>query len=315
MSIEAIQAAIEEYNTIIIHRHVRPDPDALGSQAGLGAIIKATYPEKQVYLAGEDDPSLTFLVEMDSITDSTFEQALIIICDTANTGRIDDERYIKGDKIIKIDHHPNVDPYGDISWVDTTASSTSEMIYEFYAKANGLKMTAEAARLLYGGIVGDTGRFLFPSTTKRTLQVAAELVNYDFDRSSLYDGIYNVKDHIARLRGYILQNFTLNETGLSVIKLTTDILDRFQVSVLETGQLVGTLGDIEGIVAWVFFIEEEDQIRVRLRSKGPVINEVAAKYNGGGHPLASGASVYSWEEAERVVNDLEEVVISFHKGN
>jgi bifunctional oligoribonuclease and PAP phosphatase NrnA len=315
MSIEAIQAAIEEYNTIIIHRHVRPDPDALGSQAGLGAIIKATYPEKQVYLAGKDDPSLTFLVEMDSITDSTFEQALIIICDTANTGRIDDERYIKGDKIIKIDHHPNVDPYGDISWVDTTASSTSEMIYEFYSKTHGLKMTAEAARLLYGGIVGDTGRFLFPSTTKRTLQVAAELVTYDFDRSSLYDGIYNVKDHIARLRGYILQNFTLNETGLSVIKLTTDILDRFQVSVLETGQLVGTLGDIEGIVAWVFFIEEEDQIRVRLRSKGPVINEVAAKYNGGGHPLASGASVYSWDEAERVVNDLEEVVISFHKGN
>jgi bifunctional oligoribonuclease and PAP phosphatase NrnA len=307
MSIKAIQQAIKEYNTIIIHRHVRPDPDALGSQAGLKELIKASYPEKQVYVVGEDDPSLTFLVGMETIDDSIYQDALVIICDTANTARIDDQRYSLGDKIIKIDHHPDVDQYGDIRWVDTTASSTSEMIYAFYLHAEGLIMNDDAARLLYGGIVGDTGRFLFPSTTKKTLQYAAELVTYDFDRTKLYDGIYNVKDNIARMRGYILQNFTL-DNGLSVIKLKRDILDEFNISPLETGQLVGTLGEIEGILAWVFFIEEEDQIRVRLRSKGPVINGVAAKYNGGGHPLASGASVYSWEEAEDVVHDLKETV-------
>ncbi|GGA82023.1 DHH family phosphoesterase [Ornithinibacillus halotolerans] len=304
MSIRAIQQTIEQYDTIIIHRHVRPDPDALGSQGGLREIIKASYPEKKVYIVGEDDPSLAFLVNMDVIEDSTFEQALVIICDTANTGRIDDERYKLADKIIKIDHHPNVDPYGDIKWVDTDASSTSEMIYEFFVKAEGLTMTNEAARLLYGGIVGDTGRFLFPSTTNKTLEFAAQLVTYQFDRSTLYDGIYSMKDHIARLKGYILQNFTLDENGLSVIKLTKDILAKFNVGVLETSQLVGTLGDIEGIQAWVFFVEEEDQIRVRLRSKGPIINTVAAKYNGGGHPLASGASIYSWDEAESVIKDV-----------
>ncbi|WP_010099151.1 DHH family phosphoesterase [Ornithinibacillus scapharcae] len=313
MSIQAIQQTIETYNTIIIHRHVRPDPDALGSQAGLGEMIKASYPDKLVYVVGEDDPSLTFLVEMDKIEDSTFKDALIIICDTANTGRIDDERYKLGSKIIKIDHHPDVDQYGDISWVDTSASSTSEMIYEFFLQADGLVMNDEAARLLYGGIVGDTGRFLFPSTTKKTLQYAAELVTYNFDRTELYDGIYNVKDNIARMRGYILQNFTLDKNGLSVMKLTKDILQQFNVGVLETGQLVGTLGEIEGILAWVFFIEEDDQIRVRLRSKGPIINEVAAKYNGGGHPLASGASVYSWQEAEQVVNDLKFVLSEYRK--
>lgn len=310
MSIKAIQQAIEEYNTIIIHRHVRPDPDALGSQAGLREIIKASYPEKQVYVVGEDDPSLTFLVQMEEIADSVYQNALVIICDTANTARIADDRYTLGDKIIKIDHHPNVDPYGDIRWVDTTASSTSEMIYDFYKHAEGLTMNADAARLLYGGIVGDTGRFLFPSTTKKTLQYAADLVTYDFDRTKLYDGIYNVKDNIARMRGYILQNFTL-DNGLSVIKLKRDILDEYKISPLETGQLVGTLGEVEGILAWVFFIEEEDQIRVRLRSKGPVINEVAAKYNGGGHPLASGASIYSWEEALDVVHDLRETIVKY----
>lgn len=314
MSIQTIQQAIEEYNRIIIHRHVRPDPDALGSQAGLSELIKASYPEKEVYVVGEDDPSLTFMVKMDEIEDHVFKNALIIICDTANTERIDDVRYKLGAKIIKIDHHPNVDPYGDLSWVDTNASSTSEMIYDFYLNAEGLTLNDTAARLLYGGIVGDTGRFLFPSTTKKTLQYAAELVTYDFDRTKLYDGIYNVKDHIARMRGYILQNFTLDEDGLSVVKLTKDILEKFNVSPIETGQLVGTLGDIEGILTWVFFIEETDQIRVRLRSKGPIINEVAAKYNGGGHPLASGASIYSWEDAQKVIQDLKQTLKKWDRG-
>ncbi|MFD2046313.1 bifunctional oligoribonuclease/PAP phosphatase NrnA [Ornithinibacillus salinisoli] len=298
---------IKQYDTIIIHRHVRPDPDALGSQAGLGEMLKHSFPSKKVYVVGEDDPSLTFLVKMDHIDDEVFNQALVIICDTANTERIDDQRYLLGDHIIKIDHHPNVDAYGDVAWVETTSSSTSEMIYEFYLKHKneGLKMNDEAARLLYGGIVGDTGRFLFPSTTKKTLQYAADLVAYDFDRPKLYDGIYSVKDHIARLRGYILQNFTLSPSGLSIVKLTKDILHEFHVSPTESGQLVGILGDIDGIKAWVFFIEEDEQIRVRLRSKGPVINEIAAKYHGGGHPLAAGASVYSWEETEQVIEDLE----------
>ncbi|MBS0692019.1 bifunctional oligoribonuclease/PAP phosphatase NrnA, partial [Enterococcus faecalis] len=69
----------------------------------------------------------------------------------------------------------------------------------------------------------------------------------------------------------------------------------------------GSLGNVKGICAWVIFIEEGDTIRVRLRSKGPVINKLAKKYNGGGHPLASGASAASWEEAEQVVADLQEL--------
>ncbi|SET44867.1 phosphoesterase RecJ domain-containing protein [Oceanobacillus limi] len=307
MTTNQIRKTIEQYDTIIIHRHVRPDPDALGSQAGLAEIIKESFPSKKVFIVGKDDPSLTFLVEMDQIADEVYQNALVIVCDTANTERIDDQRYTMGNKIIKIDHHPNVDPYGDIAWVDTAASSTSEMIYEFYKENQeaGVQLTNAAARFLYAGIVGDTGRFLFPSTTKKTLQYAADLVTYDFDRPELYEGMYNVKDTIARLRGYVLQNFTLSANGVSSIKLTKDILARFNVSPSESGMLVGILGDVEGIKAWVFFIEEDELIRVRLRSKGPVINEIAAKYNGGGHPLASGATVYSWDEAEQVINDME----------
>ncbi|MFD1362250.1 DHH family phosphoesterase [Lentibacillus salinarum] len=315
MAIQAISEAIKAYETIIIHRHVRPDPDAYGSQAGLKEMIAKSFPEKNVYIAGEEDPALAFLAKMDHIPDHTYENALVIVCDTANAARISDQRYDLGDKLIKIDHHPVVDDYGDVTWVDTAASSTSEMIYDFYltARDDGFTLNDEAARLIYAGIVGDTGRFLFPGTTKKTFQHAAELVTYDFDRPNLYDGIYRIRHNIARLRGYILQHFELSESGLSSVKLTKAILDEYGVSPMETGQLVGVLGDIAGIKAWVLFIEEDNLIRVRLRSKGPVINEIAAKYNGGGHPMASGATVATWDETDAVVKDLD-AACSFYKG-
>lgn len=315
MSFEKIVQAIKKYETIIIHRHVRPDPDALGSQGALMHVIQETYPSKNVYVVGSADPSLTFLIEMDTINDDVYKGALVIVCDTANAARIDDTRFDQADMLIKIDHHPDVDKYGDIRYVNTTASSTSEIIYDLflYAKNNGFNMNDEAARLIYGGIVGDTGRFLFPSTTKKTFQYAADLVTYDFDRTALYDGIYNTKERIARLRGYILQNYTLADSGMSTIKLTKSILKDYGVSDTETGQLVGVLGDVEGVKAWAFFIEEDDLIRVRIRSRGPVINTLAVKYNGGGHPMAAGASVDSWEEVERVIHDLDQICISFGK--
>ncbi len=129
MEIKKIIAYIKQYETIIIHRHVRPDEDAYGSQAGLAAIIKQSFPNKKVYIVGEEDPSLNYLAKMDTVADEQFNGALVIVCDTANTERIDDQRYLLGEKIIKIDHHPNNDVYGDLQWVDTNASSASEMIY------------------------------------------------------------------------------------------------------------------------------------------------------------------------------------------
>src|SRR5690554_860977 len=143
IQLEIIEA-IKQYDTIIIHRHVRPDPDALGSQGGLKEIIQATFPEKKVYSVGIDDPEFEFLVKMDQIEDEVYKGALVITCDTANTARVDDQRFTRGDKVIKIDHHPNVDAYGDLRWVNTDASSTSEMIFELFlvGKEHGLELTA-----------------------------------------------------------------------------------------------------------------------------------------------------------------------------
>ena len=305
---EKILDTIKQYNSIIIHRHVRPDPDAYGSQGGLAELLKASFPEKSIYTVGREEESLNFLRRLDEISDDTYKGALVIVCDTANQERIDDKRYKLGDKLIKIDHHPNEDPYGDLLWVDTNASSVSEMIYEFYlfGKDKGLKLSDEGARLIYAGIVGDTGRFLFPSTSDKTFAYAGELIHYNFSRTDIYEGMYNLKMNIVKLNGYILQNFSVEANGVASVRLTKELLEQFQAVPSDASLLVSTLGNIQGITAWVFFIQEEDQIRVRLRSKGPVINGIARNFNGGGHPLAAGASIYSWSEADLVIKELEE---------
>lgn len=303
-----ILEAIENYETIIIHRHVRPDPDAYGSQGGLAEILKASFPGKNIYTVGKEEASLNYLRRLDSIPDETFKGALVIVCDTANAERICDERYRLAEQLIKIDHHPNEDPYGNLQWVDTTASSTSEMIYEFYLsfKDEGLQISDEAARLLYAGIVGDTGRFLYPSTTNKTFAYAGELIHYNFSRTELYDSMYELPPNVVKLNGYILQNFEMLENGAARVVMKQELLEQYSVKPSEASLLVSELGNVAGIKAWVFFIEEEDQIRVRLRSKGPVINGIARKYNGGGHPLAAGASIYSWDEVDSVLYDLTE---------
>ncbi|KML45395.1 MULTISPECIES: DHH family phosphoesterase [Bacillaceae] len=300
---------IIKYETIIIHRHVRPDPDAYGSQGGLAEILKASFPEKAIFTVGQEEETLHFMRRLDEISDDTYKGALVIVCDTANAERICDGRYGTGSKLIKIDHHPNMDPYGDLMWVDTDASSTSEMIYEFYlfGKEQGLKMSDEAARLLFAGIVGDTGRFLYPSTTEKTFAFAGELIHYNFSRPELFDKMYELDANIVKLKGYVLQNFEMRPSGAAVMVLKKELLEEFKAVPSKASLLVSTLGDVKGIKAWVFFIEESDQIRVRFRSKGPIINEIARKYKGGGHPLAAGASIYSWDEMESVVRDLEAV--------
>ncbi|SFB17403.1 MULTISPECIES: bifunctional oligoribonuclease/PAP phosphatase NrnA [unclassified Bacillus (in: firmicutes)] len=304
-----ILQTIEQYETIIVHRHVRPDPDAYGSQCGLVEILKASFPQKNIYAVGKEEESLHFLRRLDQIDDSVYEGALVIVCDTANEERICDERYKLADKLIKIDHHPNEDPYGDILWVDTTASSASEMIYEFYlfGREKGLQMNDESARLLYAGIVGDTGRFLFPSTSEKTFAYAGELIRYSFSRTEMYDRMYELKPNVVKLSGYVLQNFEMHENGVASVTLSKELLATYEAKASEASLLVGTLGNVAGIKAWVFFIEEHDQIRVRLRSKGPVINGVARNYKGGGHPLAAGASIHNWSEAKAVISELEEV--------
>lgn len=305
---EQIVETIKEFETIIIHRHMRPDPDAIGSQVGMKKIIEANFPEKSVYAVGKSVEDLEFLSEMDEINEEVYQGALVIVTDTANAPRISDERYKLGAKLIKIDHHPNDEPYGEIVYVDTTVSSTCELITRMANRMN-LRLTNESARLLYAGIIGDTGRFLYPSTTSATLRIGAQLLAYDFDAGLLNRQLEQMPMKVARLSGYVLENLEVDEKGVGRVLLTKDIMERFEVVDFQTSHVVALPGVIDNVICWGVFVEQPDgKFRVRLRSKGPIINVVAKEHNGGGHPLASGANAKDLAECEVIYKKLQGLV-------
>lgn len=310
-----ILAEIKKYDRIIIHRHQRPDPDALGSQVGLAEILRESFPTKEIYQVGETVEGLRFLAEMETIEDQVYQNALVIVTDTANSPRISDKRYDLGDKLIKIDHHPNDEPYGDLVWVNTDASSCSEMIAEFALLfPDELKINAQAARLLYAGIVGDTGRFLYPATTSRTLEIAAILMSYPFDASALNREIEQMPMKVAKLSGYIYQNIEVDEHGAGKVILSQEILSKYAIDDSETAAIVSLPGVIDEVLAWGIFVQQpEGYYRVRLRSKGPVINELAKRHHGGGHPLASGANAKDLTEVAEIYQEIQEMCRAFNK--
>lgn len=307
--------AIETYERIIIHRHKSPDPDALGSQAGLGELLKSSFPKKEVLLAGGGVGDLDFLTEMDEVSPAMYQGALVIVTDTANAPRISGEDYHLGDKLIKIDHHPDVAPYGDLSWVETNASSCSEIIYDFYTTfADKLTLTTNGARLLYAGIVGDTGRFMYPATTAHTLAVAAELREYDFDAPLLNRQLSEMPYKVAKLSGYVLQHLEMTEDGAAKIILPQQFLAENGLTDADTSALVALPGQIDSVVAWGIFVEQPTgAYRARLRSKGPVINTIAQEHDGGGHPLASGANATDLAEVDQIFNKIKGAVAQFKK--
>lgn len=310
---EEILATIKEFDRIIIHRHQRPDPDALGSQVGLAEILRASFPKKEIYQVGGPVEGLDYLALMQTIPDDLYKGALVIVTDTANAPRVSDQRYDQGAKLIKIDHHPNDEPYGELVWVNTKASSCSEMIVSFWQMfQNELMMTQEAARLLYAGIVGDTGRFLYPATTATTLRLAAELLDYGFDAPKINRQLDQVSRSVARLSGYVYENIEIDEIGAGKVILSQELQQRFGVVDSETSAVVSLPGKIDEVLAWAIFVEQpEGYYRVRMRSKGPVINEIAKRHHGGGHPLASGANAKDLEEVAVIYQEIQAAIKEF----
>lgn len=313
--VKEILTKIKAYQTIIIHRHQRPDPDAIGSQVGLAELLRESFPGKIIYQVGGSVEGLEFLAEMDEVSDEVYQNALVIVTDTANAPRISDERYKLGAELIKIDHHPNDDPYGDLVWVNPKASSCSEIVADFYdLNQEELVMNNNAARLLYAGIVGDTGRFLYPATTSHTLETAAKLMTYEFNAAELNRELEQIPMSVAKLAGYVYQNIKVDLHGAAMVKLPQSLLDEYGIVDSETAAIVSLPGVIDEVLAWGIFVEQpEGYYRVRLRSKGPIINELAKRHHGGGHPLASGANAQNLNEVNEIYKEIQELCKEYNE--
>ena len=298
---------IEEYDTIAIYRHVFPDPDSYSSQTALKSIIEDTYPNKKVVLLGEHSKKLEYINTMDKEI-KLDKNCLAFILDVANKERVDNQTFNNCGYIIKIDHHkPFDEPFEDLTWVDTNYSSCSEMILDLYLTyENKLKIDKEGRRALFTGIIGDTGRFLYVDNPTNLFEKLSK-ITFDLETKEIYANMYKREESELKFLGYIYSNYVTTENGVAYLKVKNEIAKKYGLQPINAARMVNALQDTEGINNWNFFVEKEDgSIFCEFRSNGPIVNNIASEFGGGGHMLAAGASLESWEKVDEIIKAFDE---------
>lgn len=307
---EKILALVRQYDTIIIHRHKNPDGDALGSQIGLKHILRATYPGKTVLAVGDSAGRFAFMEDstMDTVADETYENALAIVLDTSAAALIADERYKTAAATARIDHHIFCERIADEEVTDTSYESCCGLVTAM-AIEEGLEVPPLAAKSLYTGMVTDSGRFRYDSTSANTHRLAAFLRERDFDTNDIYRNLYADDFSFIRLRAQFVLKIQFTPRNVAYIYTTADEIKEYGVEPFAISRgMVNTMGEIRGVDIWVNFTEAEDGVWCELRSSRYNINSIAVKYGGGGHKKASGATVKSKEEAMQMLADLDQLI-------
>lgn len=307
--------AIKKYDTIVVLRHDVPDFDASGSQFGLTTWIKDNFPSKKVYALGKAhkffSPSLYPLTDENVNLDEKF---LLIIVDVANQPRVDGKEYIeKADYIIKIDHHPLCDGFGDIVIVDEHAAAAAELIADMLISFKK-KISEKCAYYLYSAIVGDSGRFQYSDTNPRTFKVVSKLFESKFNFQEIYDKMYLKSLSDIKIMNYIFDNYKMTEKGVVYYMVSKEDLEKLNIEREQVKAFVNLFAGYHEVKIWVQFSEdanatsEDDRWRVSIRSRGVKINDVASKHNGGGHDNASGAKCKDEAEMLQLVKELDELL-------
>ena len=300
---------IKQYNTIVIARHTSPDPDAVASQIALRDAIKLTFPKKDVYAVGVSVAKFKTYGILDKIDETTFtEDALLIALDVPNKSRIDGVDINAFKEIFKIDHHPSEEDFGECDWVDETSSSTCQMIIELLFET-GMKFDRKIAENLYMGVVSDSDRFLITYTTAKTFRLVAQLIEKSqIDFTKLYANLYERPYSEIKFHGYLSENLNITDNGFAYLVITPEILKEFNVDSATPSNMINDFSNIRGIYVWMFatYDERNEIYKVNIRSKGPVINDTAAMYGGGGHKYASGARIREIDEVNKLIESLDE---------
>lgn len=303
-----IYKLISKHQNIVIARHIGPDPDAIASQVALRDSIKLTFPNKNVYAVGIGVSRFKYFGLLDKFEESSLDNPLLIVLDVPNISRIDGVSFNYYKDVIKIDHHPYEDKMGDMEIVDVNSSSTSELITILINKTR-LKMDKNIASNLFLGIVADSDRFLLPITTPRTFKVISDLVNdYKLDIKELYSKLYERPLCEFKFQAFIALNMTVTENGFGYMKLTDDMIKEYGVDAGSASNMVNNFNYIKEVIAWAFvsYDDKQELYKVNIRSRGPVINDIANKYNGGGHKYASGARITDENDVDNLFNELDE---------
>lgn len=300
---------IKKYKRIIIARHIGGDPDALGASFGLKTIIEDNFSKKEVLVVGNSISKFKYFGTHEKIDDGFQKDTLLITLDVPDIRRIEGINISNFEKIIKIDHHPLIEKYANIEYIDSTATSTSEMIIKF-AYNQKLRISKTAAELLFTGIVADTNRFLLPTTTYKTFELVSKIIKENnINLDVIYERLYERPISEVKLEGYISQNMIVSKQGVGYVIITDDMLKEFKVDTASVGNMTNNFNYIKNLTIWVVFVEDKkmDVVRASARSSGPVINKLFEQYNGGGHKLACGAKLKSMDQIPEILQKLDQI--------
>ncbi len=316
----AILNKIKAYDRIIISRHIRPDGDAVGSTQGLCHILRDTFPQKEIFLVNDDSSQyMAFLGGEDCLDAAHYAGALLIVLDTATQDRISNKNFRLAKEIIKIDHHVDIAPYGDLFWVEDFRSSCCEMIADFVDTfAQELVVSQEAATCIYTGMVTDSGRFRFREVSGETMRLAGSLLDRGIDTETLYANLYLEDFSALSFQAHFLSRVKLTKNGVAYLYIDQTTQKRLGMSAEDASAQVSLMDSIRGSLIWMAFIENTDgSIRVRLRSRFLTVNKLAERYHGGGHECAAGATVYSLPEKTRLLREADRLLKQYketHEG-
>lgn len=317
---ERVHRSLTTGQRFVITTHVNPDGDGLGSEAAVAAYLNDLGKDVYIYNSSPTPPNYDFLDPHNQIevynSDNHRETVLtadyVIVLDISDWQRLrrlgEDVREVAIKKIC-IDHHPGNEQFGDIRLVDTGACSTGEIVFRLLEYC-GATISERIAEALYASILTDTGSFRFSNTSASCLQIASKLVEHGANPNTIYQRIYE-RQSLAKtkLLAYIINNLNFAEDGkIAWFSISKDVLDNLGAKPYDTEGFADYPRVVNGVEVSLMFNEmEHGRIKVSIRSKGKyVINGLAQKLGGGGHPFAAGVLLKG--KLEEVINQVRREV-------
>ena len=293
-----IGEVLRNHQSFVLMSHVRPDGDAIGSQIALGFSLMAM--GKTVYLINEDGlpETMAFLAGSEKVTTppaGPLDVEVAIALDTATKPRLGDAALHAASRAkiwLNIDHHISNPLYGDVNLIDSTSPATGEILYDLIT-ALDMPLPAETRDAIYVAVSTDTGSFQYPSTTVKTYEMAADLVRRGLDVGKINSDTYDNQPYRrVELMRALLNTLERSADGwVAHWELRDQIRADLALLPEDSEGLIDFIRAIRGVRLAVFFEELRDgKVRVSMRSKDKRLDvcQIATRFGGGGHALATG---------------------------
>jgi phosphoesterase RecJ-like protein len=283
----------------VVAAHIHLEGDAIGSELAMAGLLEAL--GKKVIVINEDLPpaEYNFLPGLKAIRHKmvSFDYDVAVLLDCSSVSRIGKAaKIIRKDRLlINIDHHVSNTRFADINWVSSKASSASEMVYELF-KTLRVKMEKKDALFLYTGILADTGSFRYSTTTAFTHQMAADLLGYGLDVYGIYRYLHENKNFATvKALGKILQTLRKDKSGrVAWLEVRAGLIKKNPELAEQTDDIIQFARSLKQVEVALLFkeVRANQEVRINFRSCGKAdVNKIASLFGGGGHKMASGATV------------------------